>query len=750
MSSGAILVLLCAAGSGNVSQPTVQWEPIGLSGGGAMFTPAISPADPQRMMLNCDMSDAFVTADGGRSWRMIHHLQLRGNTRCRPAFHPTDPRTIYAANGWSGRLAVTHDGGETWTALGNLLGGLQGEIAIDPGRPKRMLAGTANGVWRSADGGKTWAACKGPRGATIGFHVDQSGTDAACFAATAEGAWRSDDGGATWAEKSAGLPWRGLRSFAGVSNAAEKRCVLYCAIPSKVVDGQFAGGVYRSTDRGETWQSAMGEGLNKDTRAFDQWAMGQVAEYHWVLASNVKPLTVYALNANTGVKPPHDANVYRSDDGGATWRPTFFADARFVKTNVEPDYQTVGARQFFQGRPFGAAICAANPDLLMHCDSGSVWITHDGGRTWRAGHTRLAPGTAPTPSTARWTCTGLVVTTTWHYAIDPFEPDRHYIAYTDIGFARSLDAGRTWSWWALGEWPPWQNTCYELAFDPEVPGKVWGAFSNVHDIPNANIIEGRHRATGAGGIALSTDFAVTWKPSSQGLPSAPVTSVVLDPTSSKGGRTLYAGVFGLGVHKSLDDGRTWTPKSAGVGTPANRRVCRVLRHADGTLFALVTALSQDGRFAPEGVGLYRSTDGAETWRLASASQPLLWPKDFAVDPKDSRTIFLGAADAGGKQEGGLYRTTDGGATWKRVARQGREHFGAAFHPRRPNWVYMTLCEGPPGPGLWLSKDRGDTWAPFSALPFANVQRVEFDPKNDGVIYVCTFGGSVWRGPAEPD
>src|SRR5690349_20799805 len=66
------------------------WEPVGLSGGGAMFTPAISPADPQRMMLNCDMSAAYTSANGGRTWRMIPHDQLHASTRCKPAFHPID------------------------------------------------------------------------------------------------------------------------------------------------------------------------------------------------------------------------------------------------------------------------------------------------------------------------------------------------------------------------------------------------------------------------------------------------------------------------------------------------------------------------------------------------------------------------------------------------------------------------------------------------------------------------------------
>src|SRR6266496_4076902 len=106
------------------------WEPVGLSGGGAMFSPAISPADPDLMMLNCDMGAAYISEDGGHNWRMIHHAQLRSDTQCRPAFHPTDRQIIYASSG--GRLRVSRDRGHTFVALGNLKDTLQGEIAVNP------------------------------------------------------------------------------------------------------------------------------------------------------------------------------------------------------------------------------------------------------------------------------------------------------------------------------------------------------------------------------------------------------------------------------------------------------------------------------------------------------------------------------------------------------------------------------------------------------------------------------------------
>jgi photosystem II stability/assembly factor-like uncharacterized protein len=742
---GVALALLLAAGA-SCGQERGRWEPMGLSGGGAMFAPAVSPADPNRMMINCDMSAAYTSADGGRTWRMIHRAQLHSNTQCRPAWHPTDPNTLYAADGWSG-MKVSHDGGIHWEPVGCPPGGLRGEIAINPGNPSFMLVGAGQAIYRSADAAKTWVKCEGPQGDPLAFHFVWTSPQAArvCFAATSEGIWRSDDGGQTWAMKTQGLPTGKILSFAGGSNAKDG-IILYCTVPGSEEGGKYAGGIYRSTDRGETWQSAMGEGLNVETKAFDEWAMGPVAQYRRIATSDAQPRTVYAFNSNTGIPPPHHASVYRSDDAGKTWRATFFADPRYPGCNVEPDYTIVEDGQFYQDVPSVAA-CASDPNRLLLVDTGNCWLTADGGKTWQCGHTRLAPGAEAKAGQARWTCTGLVVTTTWNYYVDPFGPDLHFICYTDIGFARSTDRGKTWAWWALKGRAPWRNTCYQLAFDPGTPGKVWGAFSNVHDIPNDNIISGRHNSRGPGGVCVSMDHGATWQVSNQGMPLAPCVSVVVDPRSPKGNRTLYAGLFGAGVYKSTDDGKTWTAKNEGLGAPGNMRVCRVLLHADGTLFALVTALRQNGRFTPEGVGLYASKDGGDHWTQVNRSKLLLWPKDFTVAPKDSRVIYIGAADANGEEQGGLWRTTDGGAAWQRLARKGPEHFGAFLHPKRPGWIYITLTEGAPEAGLWLSRDNGATWQPMEGLPFSNAMRVAFDPADPDILYVTTFGGSVWRGPA---
>jgi photosystem II stability/assembly factor-like uncharacterized protein len=740
-----IASLICAgvgSAEGQKTKSRREWEPIGLTGNGGMFAPAISPINPDLMMLNCDMSASYRSQDGGRRWTMIDQAQLRTSTRCRPAFHPTDPKVIYASHDGVG-LKVSRDGGEHWDLLAGTPTDLCGEIAIDPGTPDRMLIGNGRSVQISANAGRSWQACQGLRGSAVAFHFDQTtpGNRRTCFAATSQGIWRSDDGGSTWIQKTAGLPSTEIRSFCGGSRAKDRKIVLYCTVPSKLESGKLVGGVFCSLDRGESWQSAMGPGINLDSRAADEWAMGPIAQYLWVLTTDKDPDRVYAFNTNTGVYPPHHTAAFRSDDAGKSWRATFYPDPRFKECNTEPDFMTVLDGQFYQGPAFGVAVSASDPDRVIEV-TDKAYVTRDGGKTWQCANAERASGRHPEPT---WVCNGLVVTSTWNYHIDPFDAARHFIAYTDIGLARSADAGKTWMWWGPKGRAPWRNTCYELAFDPKVVGKVWGAFSDVHDIPNGNIIYGGHRADLKGGICVSKDHGASWQVANQGLPEAAAVSVVVDPKSPSDRRTLYASIFDHGVYKSTDDGKSWSIASNGLGTPANMRACRLQLHRDGTLFVLITGKRVNGAFLREGGGLYRSVDGGGHWKLITASRRLDWAKDFTVDPADSKAILVGAAEAQDGQAG-LWRTTNGGSSWKRLAREGSEHFGGYLHPSHKDWIYMTLTEGAPRAGLWLSQDNGKTFKPMH-MPFANAQRVTVDPKDPEVIYVTTFGGSVWKGPA---
>ena len=72
-----------------------------------MYMPSILPHDPNLILVACDMSGAYRTTDGGKTWDMIHHEYLLGSTRCRSVFDPRDPNVVFGAHGYRGELRAT-------------------------------------------------------------------------------------------------------------------------------------------------------------------------------------------------------------------------------------------------------------------------------------------------------------------------------------------------------------------------------------------------------------------------------------------------------------------------------------------------------------------------------------------------------------------------------------------------------------------------------------------------------------------
>lgn len=577
----------------NTETNGARWTSIGLSGGGGTETPAISPHDPNLILINCDMSGAYRTTDGGDRWQMLHWRQLTGCPFCAPVFHPTDPDVIFAAYAYAAKLRVSRDRGATWQPIGKGLPGDLRQLAIDPDEPLNMVAGTTGAVFYSRDGGESWKPAAGISAQVRGFHFVRTSPRGkrVCITATSRGVFRSEDGGVAWNAAGSGLPDLPIVAFAGASNARSGICRLYLWLDGPDVAGAQTsrGVVFRSGDQSLTWQSA----ARMPVRAGDE------PGYHFLLATDVAPDRLYA------VKPSFskDDTVLRSDDAGITWRPVAFTFKSDPRYNLQDNYIN-SLFQTMQGwSTCAAAIDPADPDHLLFNHYCSIFITTDGGRTWKTGEVQPAennPRRETLRERQRWINNGLVNTTTWHHYIDPFDRARRFIAYTDIGLARSTDSGATWIWERLLG----PNT-YEIAFDPEVPGRAWAALALLHDIPNNNVVLTEQPLQSRGCVGYTEDAWVTWRGLNRGLPGysedakydgdrmssigACVQSIILDPRTPRDARTLYASIWEHGVFKSVDGGLNWAPTGAGVGVPGvNVRVCRLRLHPDGTLFVVVT------------------------------------------------------------------------------------------------------------------------------------------------------------------
>ncbi len=733
------------------TSPDHQWTSVGLGGGGGIFCPVSSPHDPNLMFCSSDMSGVYRSTDAGRTWRMIPYQHLSGAITDSIVFHPKNENVMYCLPGGHGKpvLKISTDKGLTWQAVTEVTpwhgqSPCAPKFAIDPSA-RVMLVGSDKGLFRSEDGGRTWMPAFGIDKQVIGYAFDAGRAARYWYVATADAVYRSEDAGRTWKPAPGQPDNTPINDFCGGSDPQTGQTALYVTTPSKEANGRYAGGIYRSEDRSQTWQGAMGEGINTQIGPHNDIER-KPAEYPYIAMATDQTQTLYAYCYGNGTAPPLHSTVYRTDDGGRSWRCVEYFRPEWEGSNVE--WSWIRYDRGTGGRKLGFAVNPADSDIVMYTDMMELYLTTNGGQTWRQAYTRCADG-EPGPGKA-WTSVGLEMTTTWHYKIDPHNADRHYICYTDIGFARSTDAGKTWYWAAEGS--PWQNTFYDIEFDPQVPDRIYAACAYEHDIPAWKMAG---RVYGGGGVCLSTDAGATWTPIADGFPEiGACTGVEIDPNSPVDARVLYASFYGGGVYKSVDGGKSWQAKNNGLPVDVNNHFTDIRLHEDGTLLALCGG-KRIARYHPEPTcGLFKSTDGGETWVHLTKNVPMYLPYGFDVQQDDSNVIWLGvSAVPRHHDEAGLYRTTDGGKTWQRLQIE--------WPPGGPSWVHVhwpsidpsnpdRVWVGTGTHGMIMTEDGGNTWRLVDGIPFGKASRVLVDPADPAAIWVTTFGGGVWRGPASPD
>ncbi|HLW78867.1 MAG TPA: hypothetical protein VKU44_04625 [Terriglobia bacterium] len=147
---------------------------------------------------------------------------------------------------------------------------------------------------------------------------------------------------------------------------------------------------------------------------------------------------------------------------------------------------------------------------------------------------------------------------------------------------------------------------------------------------------------------------------------------------------------------------------------------------------LVLAPPEHARAGVDHIGLAR-IEGEELHRLAQIEQP---PRIAAV----LRNVGPGHV------AGALYRSTDGGKSWRNVLDRDQHVYDVTLDPRDPPVLYACGFES----SAWRSSDRGETWSRIRGYNFKWGHRVVPDPESPALIYVTTFGGSVWHGPAARD
>lgn len=737
------------------------WRVLGPGGGGAQFNPTISSVDPNLVLVNCDMTGSYISIDGGDSWRMFN---LRGVTRFF-VLDPIDSNIIYAAND---ALYRSSDKGKSWELIyprpadvtkvvisgdhadeqilsHNRVPASIEALAIDPVDSKSLFAVLSiekmGRLYRSKDGAKTWQMVGdvAPGGGAIYIDPDSPKNNRTVYIAGANSVSVLENGALQRQPGPAGV--RQFLDIAAGFPGGGKKPVFY-AVSGMNWRGGNTGvtGLFISVDGGAGWQTIPVDFLSsapKGTARLELRAVGTSLNH---------PQTAYlSFRDHTDglAASERSLGVAKTVDMGKTWQMVWRDTETTAAANVDDSWLTARYGPDWGENPFGLGVSPVNPDLCFGTDFGRTMRTRDGGKTWQGVYAhRLEDGGTTT--------TGLDVLTTFGVVFDPFDLDHWFVTFADLGLFESRKSGK---WWkeatSRGVPHEWENSAYWAVFDPEVKGRIWAVVGNTHDLPRPKMWRAHGVKGFAGGVVISEDGGGSWKPSVEGMEPTAATHILLDPKSPANARTLYVCGFGKGVYKSTDDGQHWVLKNAGIeGTEPF--AWRLIPDSKGQLYLLIARRSDDGSIGtPLDGALYRSSDGAEHWEKLALPSGTNAPNGLAVDPSDDARLYLaawGRRNPSGDTGGGIFISTDAGKTWKNVVDKYQHVFDVTADPRKPRVLYATGFES----SVLKSVDRGETWTRLSGFNFKWGQRVIPDPKDPAKIYVCTYGGSVWHGPADGD
>ncbi len=273
---------------------------------------------------------------------------------------------------------------------------------------------------------------------------------------------------------------------------------------------------------------------------------------------------------------------------------------------------------------------------------------------------------------------------------------------------------------------------------------------------------------GSGGLWKTTDHGTTFESVFDEQPMLSIGDVTVAPSNpnvvwvgSGEPQNRQSSPWGMGVFRSTDAGRTWTH----LGLEETHHIARIRIHPLDADVAYVAAVGRLWGSNPER-GVYRTTDGGRTWELVLYIDEHTGAIDLAMDPADPKTLFAAMYQRqrkvwgfnGGGPGSGLYRTTDGGDTWTRLAGglpQGDlGRIGIDIYRRDGNLVMAIVeadkrapgqvdpvggrAEDPDRPtGVYRSTDRGETWtqvSPTNNRPMYYSQ-IRIDPNDPDRVYL---------------
>ncbi len=301
------------------------------------------------------------------------------------------------------------------------------------------------------------------------------------------------------------------------------------------------------------------------------------------------------------------------------------------------------------------------------------------------------------------------------------------------------------------------------------PVNIGGRITAISALPNGKIVVG----AADGGVFISNDSGHTWTPVFDTMMSLSIGAVTIDTSNN----AIYVGTGeanssgdsfdGNGLYVTFDDGNTWSH----LGLDSTAHIARIVINPLNNQEIYVAAMGH--LFSTDTTrGVYKSTDGGQTWQKVLFVNDTTGCIDIAINPQDTNIIYAAMWSRIRTPEmrrvsgvgSGIYRSTDGGATRERLTNglpsQNVGRIGLAISPTNPNVLYAIIADHPGYlVGVFKTTDGGDTWFEtndgiisdlFSSYGwyFGQIRVSPSDPDKAYAmgldIFVTTDGGNSWQ------
>ena len=281
-----------------------------------------------------------------------------------------------------------------------------------------------------------------------------------------------------------------------------------------------------------------------------------------------------------------------------------------------------------------------------------------------------------------------------------------------------------------------------------------------------------YAAVASGGVWKTINSGTTWEPVFDGQGSYSIGCITLDPANPE---VVWVGTgennsqrsvgYGDGVYRSLDGGKTW--KHMGLKTSEHIGMIRI----DPRNSAVIYVASQGPLWSNGGErGLYKSTDGGESWQRILYVDEYTGVSEVHFDPRDPDVLYASAYQRrrhvwtliNGGPGSAIYKSSDAGATWRKLetglpaGKMGR--IGMAVSPADPDIVYAIVEAQEKLGGFFRSTDRGESWEKRSGYVSGSPQYYQelfCDPRDPERVYsmdtwmmVTEDGGQNFRQVGE--